>query len=56
MDDYSKEFLEYTIKVWQPHSPEPLTLEDAREIADNIAELFIYLDGLNKKYAEKTSL
>ena len=28
-------FLEKTIKVWQPHSKKPLTLEDAREIIHN---------------------
>lgn len=50
MADYSKDFLERTIQLWQPHSPEPLTLEDAREIADNMAELLLYLDKLDKKY------
>ena len=51
--EYSDEFLRKTIKIWQPHSPKPLTLEDAREIADNMAELFIYLDHLSKKYDQK---
>lgn len=53
MADYSEQFLQETIKVWQPHSPEPLTLEDAREIANNMAELFIYLNDLNQKYDQK---
>jgi len=28
-------FLEKTIKVWQPYSEKPLTMEDAREIIHN---------------------
>ena len=53
MADYSKEFLEYTIKTWQPHSLEPLSLEDAHEIANNMVELFIYLNELKQKYDKK---
>jgi len=51
--DYSEDFLKKTIQAWQRHSPEPLTIEDAREIADNMAELFIYLNELDKKYDQK---
>ncbi|RLC88205.1 MAG: hypothetical protein DRJ03_03405 [Chloroflexi bacterium] len=29
------DFLDETIQVWQPLSPEPLTREDAREIIEN---------------------
>ncbi|HOW59350.1 MAG TPA: hypothetical protein PLO78_06480 [Candidatus Omnitrophota bacterium] len=47
---YSDEFLEKTIKVWQPYSKEPLTMEDAREIATNTANLFELLIKLDKKY------
>lgn len=55
MAEFSKTFLEKTIKVWQPYSPAPLTLEDAREIADNITGLFCLLDELEQKYGkEKT--
>ncbi len=50
---YDEQFLKETIRIWQPHSPEPLTLEDARVIADNMAELFIYLNDLSKKYDQK---
>ncbi len=32
---YSKEFLDETIRVWQPLSKEPLTYQDAVEIIDN---------------------
>ncbi|MCX7661602.1 MAG: hypothetical protein N2Z79_02830 [Candidatus Omnitrophica bacterium] len=53
MAEFSKEFLEKTIKVWQPYSSEPLSLEDAREIAENITELFYFLAELDKKYGKK---
>ena len=32
---HSKEFLDETIRVWQPLSKEPLTYQDAVEIIDN---------------------
>ena len=50
MASYSKEFLERTINIWQPYSKELLTLEDAREIATNAANLFEYLIELDNKY------
>jgi len=50
---YSKEFLEETIKVWQPYSPTPISFEDAREIADNMGGLIEFLIYLDKKYAEE---
>ena len=53
MRQYSKEFIEKTIEVWQPYSPEPLTEEDAREIAGNMAELFCLLDELDQKYGNE---
>ena len=40
---YSKEFLDKTIKVWQPYSPTPLSLNDAREITENMTALFNFL-------------
>jgi len=40
---YSKEFLDKTIKVWQPYFPVPLTLSDAREITENMTALFNFL-------------
>jgi flagellin-specific chaperone FliS len=49
MNNYSKEFLEKTIKVWQPYSNFTLTLEDAREIADNMLSLFSFVFKLEKK-------
>ena len=33
---HSKEFLDETIRVWQPLSKEPLTYADAEEITDNM--------------------
>ncbi len=53
MAEFSEEFLQRTIKVWQPHYPYPLTLEDAREIAENMTGLFRLLDKLDRKYADE---
>lgn len=47
---YSKEFIQKTIDVWQPYSKNNLTEEDAREIADNMVNLFEFLVELDKKY------
>ncbi len=49
MDNYSKEFLEKTINVWQRYYHVPLTLEDARYIADNMIGLFSLLTELEQK-------
>ena len=54
MAEFSKELLEKTIKVWQPRYEYPLTLEDAREIAETMTGLFRLLDNLDRKYAEET--
>jgi len=53
MSDYSEQFLKETIQIWQAYSPEPLTLEDAREIADNMTTLYAYLHELKQKYDKK---
>ena len=48
---YSKDFLDKTIKVWQPYSPTPLSINDAREITENMTALFDFLinnDGKSK--------
>ena len=50
MADFSRELLERTIEVWQPHYERPLTLEDAREIAENMIALFEVLDGVDKAH------
>jgi len=49
---YSKDFLERTIEVWQPYSPAPLSLKDAREIIDNMTALFNFLIRHEKKSEE----
>ena len=47
--EYSKEFLNKTIQVWQPYSPTPLSLNDAREITDNMTSLFNLLMKIDEK-------
>ncbi len=53
MSNYSKEFLEKTRQFWEPRYGHPLTLEDAREIAENMTGLFRLLDTLDRKYETK---
>lgn len=53
MAEFSKEFLEETIEVWHPYSPSPLSLEDAREIAENVTGLFYLLYELEQKYGKE---
>ena len=48
-----KKFLEKTIQIWQPHSDKKLTLEDAREIAENMTGLFSFLLELEEKYGKE---
>ncbi|GAX60917.1 helicase [Candidatus Scalindua japonica] len=47
--DYSKEFLEKTVHLWERYYQSPLTLEDAREIADNMIGLFSFISELEQK-------
>ena len=49
MDKYSKEFLNKTIEVWQTYSPAPLSLNDAREITENMTALFNLLISREKE-------
>ena len=42
-------FLEETIRIWQPISPIPLTLNDAREIAYNLIGLFVLLARIDQR-------
>lgn len=53
MAEFSRDFLEKTIKVWQPYSTTPLSLEDAREIAENVTGLVYFLAELERKYEKK---
>lgn len=55
MAEFSKVFLEKTIKVWQPYSPDSLSLEDAREIAENAVNLCSFLFELEQKYGKVTA-
>ena len=50
---YSKEFLDKTIEVWQPYCPTPLSLNDAREITENMTALFNFLINNDGKSNEK---
>ena len=50
---YSKEFLNKTIEVWQPFSPTLLSLNDAREITENMTALFNFLLTENKNIKSK---
>jgi len=49
MNKYSKEFLNKTIEIWQPYSPAPLSLNDAREITSNMTALFNFLISKEKE-------
>ena len=39
------ELIQETIEVWQPHSPERLTEQDALDILLNVTQLFDLLGG-----------
>ena len=47
---FSDDFLEYTKKVWEPVLRKEITIEEAREIAENLISLELYLRELKKKY------
>ena len=53
MEKYSEEFLNKTIQIWQPYSPIPLSLNDAREITENMTALFNFLLTENKNIKNK---
>ncbi len=50
MTTYSKELLEEALGLFQPYYNKPLSLEDAREITDNLVGLELYLRELKAKY------
>jgi len=54
MDKYSQEFLNKTIKIWQPYSPTQLSLNNARKITENMTALFNILIAEDKKYNNKS--
>ena len=53
MKNYAKYYLEKTVKIWQPYSTTPLSLEDAREITNNMTSLLSFLVELEKKYGKE---
>ena len=55
MKEYPKEFLEKTIRVWQPHYKRRLTLEDARKITNNMVSLVHCLQDIDKSIKAKQS-
>ncbi len=56
MAEFSKQFLEKTIKEWQAYSSTPLTLEDAREIAENVTGLLCLMNELEQKYDKEKKI
>lgn len=50
MEKYSKNFIKETIEVWQPFSDVPLSPNDAREISENMINLFNFLIKVDNKY------
>jgi hypothetical protein len=49
MAEFSRQFLEQAVEFWQPAYSHPLTLEDAREIAENLTNLFKLLVNQDEK-------
>lgn len=49
MNEYSKTFLEKTIKVWQPFYENKLSLDEAKEIIINMTSLIKLLNELENK-------
>lgn len=56
MSEFSKNFLEKTIKVWQRYYNTPLSIEDAREIAENTICLCSFLFELEQKNGKEEGL
>ena len=50
-----EEFLDKTIKLFQPYSKEPLTREDAREIVQNFVGFFEVLMEWDREGQKKGS-
>jgi hypothetical protein len=46
---YSKDFLNKTIKTWQPYSSKTLSIADAIEISENMTALFNFLINNDRK-------
>jgi len=52
---WDEAFLKRTIEEWQPCAKEPLTLQDAQEIADNVAGLFQVLMKIERRIRQVTA-
>ena len=53
MNKYPTDFLQKTINVWQPYCPTPLSLNDAREITENMTALFDFIITVDIKNNQK---
>ena len=56
MEEHSKEFLNETIKTWQPYSDVPLSPKDALEITENMTALLNFLIVSENKSNDKSSI
>jgi len=52
---WDEAFLKRTIDEWQPCSKEPLTLQDAQEIAENVAGLLHVLGRIERRIRQATA-
>ena len=52
---WDEAFLKRTIDEWQPCSKEPLTLQDAQEIAENVAGLLHVLERIERRIRQATA-
>lgn len=52
---WDEAFLRRTIEEWQPCSKEPLTLQDAREIAENVEGLLKVLLRIERRIRQATA-
>ena len=51
---WDEAFLKRTIDEWQPCTKEPLTLQDAQEIAENVAGLLQVLMKIERRVWQAT--
>jgi hypothetical protein len=56
METFSTEFLNKTIKTWQPYSGVSLTSKDALEITENMTALFNFLIVSEDQFNDKSSI
>jgi len=50
-----EQYLDYTLQVFQPRSPRPLTREDARAIGDMAVNFFHALEQLQKSNSSENA-